>query len=99
MTDSNTVEGRPSRSFSALTAKLLPVALLLLLAPIRPAHAYIDPNAAGPLYQMLFPLLVAIGSGIAMMRRYLRQLWNRAAAAILGVFRRGSIRDDGGSMS
>ncbi len=72
--------------------------VLLALAPIHPAHAYIDPNAAGPLYQMLFPLLVAIGSGIAMARRYIRELWNRAVVACTGLFRRRSLRDDGNSM-
>jgi len=32
-------------------------------------RAYIDPNAGGWLFQLLFPLLVAIGAGWALLRQ------------------------------
>src|SRR5579864_6245261 len=78
----------------ALGRVLLPAALLFFV-PLRPAHAYIDPNAAGPLYQMLFPLLVAVGSVIAMMRRYIKALWGRAVESLLNAFRRRPVGDEG----
>jgi hypothetical protein len=66
---------------------LLPVALLVV-GPLRPAHAYVDPNVAGPLYQMLLPLLIAISSALAMVRRYLRHLWDRSIEACVALLRR-----------
>jgi len=55
----------------------LALTILLAMAPARPAYAYIDPNSAGPLYQLLFPLIVAAASVIAGFRRLIAQLWNR----------------------
>jgi hypothetical protein len=60
---------------------------VLAVAPLRPAHAYIDPNSAGPLYQMLFPLLIAIGSAVAMLRRAIARAWSRVATAVISVVR------------
>lgn len=71
---------------------MLPAAMLLVVS-VQPANAYIDPNAAGPLYQLLFPLMIAIGSAVAFMRRYIRELWNRAVQACLAAFGRKSARD------
>ncbi|HTW37332.1 MAG TPA: hypothetical protein VMD49_02040 [Steroidobacteraceae bacterium] len=59
----------------------------LALLPVRPAHAYIDPNSAGPLYQLLFPLLIAVGSVIAMLRRAIARAWNRVTGAVISVVR------------
>jgi hypothetical protein len=75
------------------TIAILSLATLLAMAPLRSAYAYIDPNSAGPLYQFLFPLLIAIGGGIAAMRRIIKQLWSRTVRACVGVFRQG--RDEG----
>ena len=72
---------------------LLPAALIALVA-LRPACAYIDPNSAGPLYQLLFPLLVAIGSAIAMMRRYIGRLLSRAIEGLLSAFLRKPLFED-----
>ena len=57
----------------------LAVAIVAILAwlPIRSAQAYVDPNTVGPLYQFLFPLLVAIASTFAALRRQIGRLWNR----------------------
>jgi hypothetical protein len=60
---------------------------LLAVAPVRPAHAYIDPNSAGPLYQLLFPLLIAVGSAIAMLRRVIVRAWNRVTSAVVSAVR------------
>ena len=68
--------------------------LILVIGPLRPAHAYIDPNAAGSLYQMLLPMLIAIGSGLAMTRRYIRHIWDRAIEACASLFRRKPAIDD-----
>ena len=65
------------------------LALLALAAalPWRSAHAYIDPNTAGPLYQFLFPLLVAAASALTALRRYIARLWNRLAGAVVTALR------------
>jgi hypothetical protein len=60
---------------------------LLAIAPVRPAHAYIDPNSAGPLYQLLFPLLIAVGSAIAMLRRAIARAWNRVTSVVISAVR------------
>jgi hypothetical protein len=80
---------RPTRA-----AHLLLPAVLVALLALRPACAYIDPNSAGPLYQLLFPLLVAIGSAIAMTRRYIARLWSRALEGLLSAFRRKPLVED-----
>lgn len=56
--------------------------LLIVVFAIAPAtnevaHAYVDPNSVGPLYQFLFPLLVAVTSVLAGFRRALARCWNR----------------------
>ncbi len=66
---------------------LLLLTTVLAVAPLRPAHAYIDPNSAGPLYQFLFPLLIAVGSAIAMLRRVIAQAWRRLASAVMSAVR------------
>ena len=52
------------------------VAVLALLVPLE-CHAYIDPNAGGWLFQMLFPLLVAIGGVWSIFRHRIAALWAR----------------------
>jgi hypothetical protein len=47
------------------------------------ANAYVDPNSAGPLFQMLFPLFVALASTLAMLRGMIKRAWNRVVAFIL----------------
>ncbi len=38
---------------------------LVAATPLQCAYAYVDPNSVGPLYQFLFPMIVAITSAIA----------------------------------
>ncbi len=61
----------------------VPSAVLLLFTLLYPlsAHAYIDPNAGGLLFQLLAPLFAAIVGGWLFLRRWLayqaRRLWRR----------------------
>jgi hypothetical protein len=64
--------------------KLALIALIAVM-PLRSVYAYVDPNSAGPLYQFLFPMLVAIAAAIAAVRRVLKRLWRWAVARITGV--------------
>jgi hypothetical protein len=54
---------------------------------------YIDPNSAGALYQFLFPVLIAIGSAFAFLRRTIVRACTKVAHAVASVFRRGERRD------
>lgn len=62
--------------------------VLLLLAPLRPAHAYVDPNSVGSLYQFLFPLFIAVASAFAALRRQLARLWTRVVDTVVAAVRR-----------
>ena len=57
-------------------------ALVLLVVPLE-CHAYIDPNIGGWLFQLLFPVLVAIGGAWMVLRQRIRAL-----ASKLGVRQR-----------
>lgn len=59
------------------------LAALLVAATPLSAFAYIDPNAGGWLFQLLFPLLVAIGGAWRLMR-------HRAADVVRRWLRRGT---------
>ena len=63
------------------------VVAVLTCLPLRPAYAYIDPNSAGALYQFLFPLLVAIGSAFAFLRRTIVHACSRLAHAVVALVR------------
>ena len=51
--------------------------LLWLLVFTADARAYIDPNAGGLLYQILFPVLVAIGAVWGWLRHRISAWWAR----------------------
>jgi len=63
--------------------------VLLVFGPINDAKAYVDPNAAGPLFQFLFPFFVAITSALVAFRRMVARLWGRMAGKILNTLRGG----------
>jgi amino acid transporter len=67
---------------------MVAVIALLTCVPLRPAYAYIDPNSAGALYQFLFPLLIAIGSAFAFLRRVIMRACAKLANAVVAVVRR-----------
>lgn len=59
----------------ALRSSSAVVCLGLLFPPS--AFAYVDPNAGGLLYQILFPLIVAIGAAWAGLRHRIGYWWAR----------------------
>jgi hypothetical protein len=72
---------------------MVAVVALLACVPLRAAYAYIDPNSAGALYQFLFPLLIAIGSAFAFLRRTIVRACTRLANAVVSVVRGGRTKD------
>lgn len=63
------------------------LASLVACVPLQSAFAYIDPNSAGSLYQLLFPLLIAIGGAFAALRRMIVQAVSRLASAVIAAVR------------
>lgn len=66
----------------------MPQRLLLALAALvsahPDAHAYIDPNVGGWLYQLLFPLLIALAGAWAVLRHKISQLFSTFAKRLRG---------------
>ena len=62
---------------------------VLACMPLKAAYAYIDPNSAGALYQFLFPLIIAIGSVFAFLRRTIVRACARLANAVVSVVKGG----------
>lgn len=60
---------------------------LVACVPLQSAFAYIDPNSAGSLYQLLFPLLIAIGSAFAALRRVIVHAVSRLASVVAAAVR------------
>jgi hypothetical protein len=77
----------PMSRRAATFSTLLLFAGFLSVIPLQIAHAYIDPNSAGALYQFLFPLLIAAASALAVLRRYIARLWNRMIGAVVTAMR------------
>lgn len=69
------------------------VVAVLACMPMKAAYAYIDPNSAGALYQFLFPLLIAIGSAFAFLRRMIVRACSRLVHAVVSVVRGGRARE------
>jgi hypothetical protein len=65
------------------------VIAVLACMPLRAAYAYIDPNSAGAIYQFLFPLLIAIGSAFAFLRRTIVRACTKVAHAVVAIVRGG----------
>ncbi len=61
------------------------VVVPVLLVPVD-CYAYIDPNVGGWLFQLLFPILVAIGGAYSIFRHRIGALWHR-------IFRRTEKRE------
>jgi hypothetical protein len=72
----NVAGSRRVTAYIDLTVLLLAAAIV----PLRPAWAYVDPNSAGLLYQILFPVLVAIASMLTFLRRAVARLWRRVVS-------------------
>lgn len=67
---------------------MVAVTAVLALVPLKPAYAYLDPNSAGALYQFLFPVLIAIGSAFAFLRRTIVRACTRFGHAVVAIVRR-----------
>jgi hypothetical protein len=65
------------------------------IAPLKSAFAYVDPNSVGPLYQFLFPLIIAITSAIAGLRRAIARAWNRLTGSRATRVRTDAVSVDG----
>ena len=60
------------------------IILVMYLFGAHPAYAYIDPNVGGWLYQLLFPLLIAIAGAWAALRHKLSELLAALARKLRG---------------
>jgi len=61
---------------------LLAIVALVFLQP--EALAYIDPNVGGWLYQLLFPLLIAIAGAWAVLRHKISEFFSSFAKRLRG---------------
>lgn len=68
-------------------ARCVVMCLLCVLVIAMPAYAYIDPNAAGLLSQIITPMLVAAAAGYAFFRKQI-------GAMFAGISRRFRRRAD-----
>lgn len=68
---------------AAMLRELLLVIVTLLCMPSH-AHAYIDPNVGGWLYQLLFPLLIAIAGAWAVLRHKISEFFSAFARRLRG---------------
>ena len=57
----------------------IPVFLAITAGLLQPSecYAYADPNVVGWLFQLLFPVLLALGAAWAVLRQRIRALWQR----------------------
>lgn len=70
------------RDTSGMKSLLLPFAIAICLTLVSPsAHAYIDPNAGGLLFQLLAPVFAALVGAWLFLRQWIsawaRRLWRR----------------------
>jgi hypothetical protein len=64
------------------------VVIVAALFAASPAYAYIDPNAGGPLFQLLTPILALGAAGVAFAWRHLRLAYLSCVRAAIGLVRR-----------
>jgi len=62
--------------------------IVAVLLAASPAYAYIDPNAGGPLFQLLTPILALGAAGIAFARRHLHSAYLSLVRAAIGLGQR-----------
>ena len=55
--------------------KLICLIILSLQLSANEAHAYVDPNTGGYVFQLLYPIFVAIGIGYFFLKRQIKQLF------------------------
>ena len=54
---------------------------LMFLFLTLPAHAYVDPNAGGIFFQILFPVLIVIAGAWALLKEKMRALFRKWTAS------------------
>lgn len=59
-------------------------AVVALVCGQQEAHAYIDPNVGGWLYQLLFPLLIAIAGAWAVLRHKIAEFFSMLSKKLRG---------------
>lgn len=59
-------------------------AIMIIMLIANPAHAYVDPNTGGYVFQILFPIL----SGIAAIFLFFRDQAKRAIHGVVNLVRR-----------
>ena len=77
---SPTATRRTRGAFDARSAYLL----LALMAVLPDCQAYVDPNVGGFIYQLLFPLLVAVAAGWRWIKMGVSSAWRRLVARLTG---------------
>lgn len=60
------------------------LAIAALVSGQPEAQAYIDPNVGGWLYQLLFPLLIAIAGAWAVLRHKISEFFSRFGKRLRG---------------
>jgi hypothetical protein len=58
-----------------LPAASVTLMALSALCVTREAYAYVDPNSAGLLYQIFFPVVVALGLTWRWIKETIKQVW------------------------
>lgn len=67
-----------------IRAKLC-LAVAIGIGICMPAHAYVDPNAGGLLFQLLTPIVALATAGLTFARRQLIRLWDLLLERIKAV--------------
>jgi uncharacterized membrane protein len=68
-----------------LMRRIWPASFVVLLTLTAPAHAYIDPNAGGVVFQIVTPVLAVLAASVAFARRQLALLWTLTLSALRGL--------------
>ena len=55
--------------------KLICLVILILLLSANEAQAYVDPNTGGFIFQLFYPIFVAIGIGYFFLKNQIKKLW------------------------
>lgn len=56
-------------------SKLITLVTFYLLFITNKAQAYVDPNTGGYIFQLLYPIFVAIGIGYLFLKKQIKQLF------------------------
>jgi len=71
-------------TFASRRRALRRAALILTLLAAPACQAYIDPNTGGFIYQLLFPLIVAVAAGWRWVKMGVSSAWHRVVTKLTG---------------